>query len=196
MSRLRDRKDKPPLPHQMRRHRLTDRDPQKDQAAGEKALRVQAAEFRADIGESVRTRHVIIGALPCVIITSMNPDATMATDAISDMLRRMGAQQKVEEIWCERISCLVNVVHSIGFCVSRFPSEKICSTERRKIGIKSLRQILQGYVSPNKNSGERVDREASFKSVNLMSVVLAHPGLRRGHKTKPRTKKDAPADVA
>ena len=47
MSRLRDRKDKPPLPHQMRRHRLTDRHPQKDQAAEEKALRVQAAEFRA-----------------------------------------------------------------------------------------------------------------------------------------------------
>ena len=85
MSRLRDRKDKPPLPHQMRRHRLTDKDHQKDQAAEEKALRVQAAEFRADIGESVRTRHVIIGTLPCVRITSMNPDATMATDAISDI---------------------------------------------------------------------------------------------------------------
>ena len=63
-------------------------------------------------------------------------------------------------------------------------------------GIKSRRQILQGYVAPNKNAGERVHREASFKSVNLMSVVLAHPGLRRGHKTKPRTKKDAPADLA
>ena len=94
MSRLRDRKDKPPLPHQMRRHRLTDRDHQKDQAAEEKALRVQAAEFRADIGESVRTRHVIIGTLPCVRITSMNPDATMATDAISDMMRRMRCPAK------------------------------------------------------------------------------------------------------
>ena len=104
--------------------------------------------------------------------------------------------KKVEERWCERISCLIKVVPTIGLCVSRFPSEKICSTERRKFWIKSRRQILQGYVAPNKNSGERVHREASFKSVNLMSVVIAHPGLRRGHKTKPRTKKDAPADLA
>ena len=103
--------------------------------------------------------------------------------------------KKVEKWWCERISCLVNVVHSIGLCVSRFPPEKNCSTERRKIGIKSRRQILQGDVSPNKNSGERAHREASFRSVNLMSVVLAHPGLRRGHKTKPRTKKDVFVDL-
>ena len=70
----------------MRRHRLTDRHPQKDQAAEEKALRMQEAEFRADIGESVRTRHVIIACL--------NPDANMATDAISDMLSRMRCPAK------------------------------------------------------------------------------------------------------
>ena len=55
-------------------------------------------------------------------------------------------------------------------CVSRRSSEKIYSTERR------------------------VHREESFKSVYLMSEVLAHPGLRRGHKTKPWNKKDAPAE--
>ena len=38
-------KDKRPLPHQMRRHRLTDRHPQKDQAAEEKALRIASGRI-------------------------------------------------------------------------------------------------------------------------------------------------------
>ena len=41
--------------------------------------------------ESVRTRHVIIGTIPCVLTTSLNQEE---------------AQHKVEERWCERISCL------------------------------------------------------------------------------------------
>ena len=41
---------------------------------------------------------------------------------------------------------------------------------------------------------ERVHREEFSKSVNLMSEVFARPSLRRGHKRKPCTKKDAPAE--
>ena len=41
---------------------------------------------------------------------------------------------------------------------------------------------------------ERVHREESFISVNLMSAVRAHPSLRRGHKRKLRNKRDAPAE--
>ena len=41
---------------------------------------------------------------------------------------------------------------------------------------------------------ERVHREASCRSVNLMSAVLARPGLWKDHKTKPCTKKDAPTE--
>ena len=40
-------------------------------------------------------------------------------------------------------------------CVSRSSSEKIYSTERRKIGIETRRQILQGHLAPNKNSGKK-----------------------------------------
>ena len=45
-----------------------------------------------------------------------------------------------------------------------------------------------------KFSKERVHREEFSKSVNLMSVVFARPSLRRGHKRKPSTNKDALAE--
>ena len=83
---------------------------------------------------------------------------------------------------------------AIGLCVSKFSSEKIYSTERGKIGIKSHLQILQGHTAPHKNSGQKgsIARRCS-KSVNLMSAIGAVPDLRNGHKTKPCTKKDARA---
>ena len=90
MIQLRDTKDNRLLRHQMQTHRLTERHPQKVQAAGERALLEQEARFRAEISweESVRTRHVLIGTLPCVSITSLNQDAHMATNVISDTLRQ------------------------------------------------------------------------------------------------------------
>ena len=72
----------------------------------------------------------------------------MATIAILDMLRRSKKRSKVTEWWCKRISCLAEEVYTTtGFCVSRFPAEKICSTESRKIGIGARRQILQTHLS-------------------------------------------------
>ena len=71
-----------------------------------KAPKVQATEgkvpleretgFRDEIslGESVRTRHIIIDTLPCVSITSRNQDAHMAKNADSDTLTLM-AEEKV-----------------------------------------------------------------------------------------------------
>ena len=44
---------------------------------------------------------------------------------------------------------------TIELCISRFLSEKVYSTRRRKIGIKTRRQILQGHLAPNKNSGKK-----------------------------------------
>ena len=43
---------------------------------------------------------------------------------------------------------------------------------------------------------EMVHREDLSQSVNLTSVVRALPDLRKGHKMKPRTKKDSPAEWA
>ena len=87
----------------------------------------------------------------------------------------MGSSAKSRKKWCERISCLVIGVFAIGLCVSSFSSEKTYSTGGRKIGIKSFSQIPQGHVAPHKNSAKKEPhREASFKSVNLVSAVRAH----------------------
>ena len=80
-------------------------------------------------------------------------------------------------------------------CVSQDSHPKSILRVQRKIGSKSHREILQGHVVPIKNWGEeRVHREESFKSVNLRSAIRALPDLRKGHKTKPCTRKDAPAE--
>ena len=69
-------------------------------------------------------------------------------------------QQKVEEKWCDRFSSLFFGVYTIGFCVSCFSSERIYSTERRKIGIESHRRT-RGTTS--QFGTEKVHREASFR---------------------------------
>ena len=46
----------------------------------------------------------------------------------------------------------------------------------------------------SKFGNERVHREELSKIVNLMSVVVARLNLRKGHKRKPCTMKDAPAE--
>ena len=65
----------------------------------------------------------------------------------------------------KRISCHTEVVHTIGLCVSRFSSEKVCSTDRRKIGIKSRRHILQGHVAPHKDSWKKGSIARSYSKV-------------------------------
>ena len=93
-----DEKDNRPLLHQKRRHGRTERNHQK--AAEEKVLLEHEADLRAHIslGESARTRHVVIGTSPCVSITSLNQDANLATNANSDTLRLMGSPVKSRTI--------------------------------------------------------------------------------------------------
>ena len=115
--------------------------------------------------ESARSRHVIFGTLPCFKIASLNQDARVATNVGSDTLRRRSSQAKSRK--------QVGRKDQLPFQDSY--SKMSIQKDRRKIG------------------KERVHREASFKSVNLVSVFLARPGLRRGHKMKPCNKKEAPA---
>ena len=64
---------------------------------------------------------------------------------------------------------------------------------------KSVRDQITPSNSPRvRGTEQKFGRKGPSRgvSVNLMSVVHAHPGLRGGHKTKHRTKKDAPADLA
>ena len=128
--------------------------PPTERRAVTKSQKRKKSQRGKEVGR-MRILHVIFGTLPCVQITSRTQDVNMATNVDSDKLRLMGAQQKVEERWCERIGCIIEGVYTIGLCVSRFSSEEIYSTERRKFGIKSHRQVLQGHLAPNQNSGKK-----------------------------------------
>ena len=66
--------------------------PSKSSGRRGEVFREQEAGFRAEtFGEGVRTRHVIIGTLPCVSIARLNQGANMATNADFDTLRLMGS---------------------------------------------------------------------------------------------------------
>ena len=73
--------------------------------------------------------------------------------------------------------------------------QEIYSTERKN----DQDQIAPSH-SPRargtnkKIAKERVHREESFKSVNLMSAIRALPDWRRGHNSKPCNKNDAPGE--
>ena len=98
-------------------------------------------------------------------------------------------------MWCEKGSVALSK-ESIHWVVClKILSENIYAAERGNIGIESHRQILQGHVAPHKKIGKKgsIARRHS-KLLNLTSATRALPDLRKGHKTKPCTKKDAPAE--
>ena len=142
------------------------------------------------LGEIVRIRHLIIGTLPRVSITSLNQDANMATNVDSDTLRLMVSPAKCHR-WCGRISCFIKGVYTIGLCVSRFSSEKIYSTGRRQIGIKSHSQIIQRHLAPKKKNSGR-NGSIARNCLNLLSVVRARQNSVKYHMRRPCTTKDAP----
>ena len=119
----------------------------------------------------------------------------LATSAILDMLRQMKAQQKVKERLCERISCFIAGVYSIGLCVSRFSSDKIFSTWREKIGIETRCKILQKHLHQIQIRERKGPSRGIIQNcVPHMSVVLAHQSLRRGHMRRLCNWKDAAAE--
>ena len=93
---MRNEKGNRPLLHQKRRHRLTERNHLKVEAPEGKVLLEKDVDLRAEIslGESVRSRRVLLGTLPCVSITSLNQDANMATNVNSDTMRLMESLAK------------------------------------------------------------------------------------------------------
>ena len=79
------------------------------------------------------------------------------------------AQQEVEEWWCERTSCCVEGLHTIGLCISRFPSETMHAKRTWNDGMKTLRQIFQRYLALKSEFGRMGQREVWSKSVRFMS---------------------------
>ena len=76
---------------------------------------------------------------------------------------------------------------------SHLTRESLFQGKRQKMGSNHTVKFSRSTWHQIKFGKERVHRKELFKSVNLMSAVPARPGLRRGHKRKPCTKKDAPA---
>ena len=76
------------------------------------------------------------------------------------MLRlRRSPAKKVKER-CERISCITEGVYTIGMCISRFLSEKTCSTWKGEIGIKTKIREREG------------PSEELSQSVNFLRTVV------------------------
>ena len=175
---VRDEKDDRLLPHQIRRQKL----PVKK--ATEKKALTKEVRFYAD--QIVKTRHINLGISGCIQGRKCFFRHVEADEKPSKKSKKGGAKGSV---------AFMKESTQLG-CVSQDPHpRKSILPEPRKIGIKTRRQILQGHLAPNKNSRkERVHREELSKSVCCMGVVLSRLSLRRGHKRKPCTKKDAPAE--
>ena len=122
----------------------------------------------------------------------------MARSVVFDMLRqKRSPAKKSKKCGAKGSVAILKELLTIEVCVSRSPSDNIYSTENRNIGIESRRQILQRHMASFINSWkERVRPEGSFRSVNLISVILARPGLRRGHERSLCNMKDAPSKAA
>ena len=146
---LRDEKDDRLLPHQIRRPRLTkeEKNPQKHQATERKTLQTQGARFSVII-KTVKIRHVNFGILLCVKTTSLRPNAYMEENVSSDMLRlrRKKPCTKSKKDGAKGSVASLKESTQLG-CVSRFLSGKVYSTRKRKIKIKTRRQILQVHLA-------------------------------------------------
>ena len=91
---IRDKKDDGPLLHQKAKAQTEGKIPSKSSGRGGEVFQEQEAGYRAEtFGEGVRTRHEIIGTLPCVSVARLNQDANMATTADCDTLRLMGSPE-------------------------------------------------------------------------------------------------------
>ena len=92
--------------------------------------------------------------------------------------RTRKGQQEVEEWWCERTSCRFEGLHTIGLCISRFPSETMHAKRTWNDGMKTLRQIFQRYLALKSEFGRMGQREVLSKSVRFMIEDFARQNKR------------------
>ena len=191
---VRDEKDDRHLLHPTRMQKQTDGRGEQKSSLGSGKENRKARETRNEIPCRFKfcKKSVmwILAPSVCPEFTSLKKGCTHGDKY---HFRHVGrkAQQEVEERWCERISCDIEGVSTIGLCISRFLSEKIpILREPRNVRIKTRCHILQRHLAPNQNSGQkRVHREVLSKSVRLMSVVLPRRNSWKYHMRKTCTKK-------
>ena len=124
---VRDEKDDCPLPHQIPRPRLTKR---------EKILknRPRGKLFRQKERNSVPLHICKNPSCKCwhpPVCQNYKSETgcNLEERVSSDMLRLRKSPVRSPRRWCERISCIIEGVNTIGLCISRLPSEKVYSTE-------------------------------------------------------------------
>ena len=135
----------------------TDGQTPKVQAAEERALLEQEAEFRAEIPseESVRILHSIFGTLPCVFVTSLNQDAHMVINADSDTLRPMCSPAKSwrKVVWKGQL-LYSRTLYNLVVCLKILIGEKLFYGK-----LENWDQIAPShsprYVAPHQNSGKK-----------------------------------------
>ena len=118
---------------------------------------------------------MVIGILPYVKTTSPRPDAYlyMEENVSSDMLRLRRSPAKVKERCCERISCIIEGVCSVGLCISFSNRESPLCVKKRKLGSEHAVKFSKVTWHQIEILERRVHRRELSTSVNLMSVVLA-----------------------
>ena len=204
MAEHRDEKGNRPLPHQVRRPRLTasEKNAQKNQATGMKALQTKGAKFRADTencnNPSCSCWHPPVclnykSETGCKFGNKCDFRHVEADKKPSRKSKKGGAKGPVALLKESTQLC----------CVSQDSFRQNLFYVKKENWTKSHRQILQKHLAQNENSGrkgsiayELFKRSLCklFKSVNLMSVVLARQNSRTDHMRGPCNKKDAPAE--
>ena len=148
--------DNHPLPHQIRRPGLMERERsfKKFQATEEKALQTKGAEsrelYRKCYYQSCNYWHPPVcqdykSETGCMYGNKCFFRHVEAEEKPSKKSKKGGAKGSV---------ALLRSLYNWVVCLKILNRETL-STERWKIGIKSRRQILQGHVAPKKNSGKK-----------------------------------------
>ena len=195
-ARLTEQKDDRPLPHQIRRPRLTERERsfQKVEATEEKALQTKGAESREPYRKcyypSCNYWHPPVcqdykSETGCTYGNKCFFRHVEAEEKPSNKSKKGGAKGSV---------ALLRSLYKWVVCLKSLIRETL-STERRKIGIKSRRQILQGHVAPKKNSGKKGSlwREI-IQKCEPHERSLCAPKFNERSQEERCTKKDAPAE--
>ena len=99
---------------------------------------------------------------PPVCLDYKNPGANLVNNAIFDVLRlkRIPARSRRKVVRKDQLPCFWSL-HNRVVSQDSYPRKAI----RRNIGITTRRQILQGHVAPNKNSGKKGSIARNYSKV-------------------------------
>ena len=176
---IKDKQDNRPVLRQKRRRRPTEKPLNKVQAAEEKVLLEQEGRFRADI--SFRRRWT---GSSC---NYWHPPMCLNSKSES------GCKNGEKVVWKDQLLCWRSLYNWV-VCLKILIRENVLSRKKGNWDQTTPSTSPRARDTTSKIGKERVHREELSKSVNLMSVVLALPDLRKEHKTKLCNKKDAPAE--